>query len=147
MDDAFSYIIRSQGLTDERVYPYQPREGYCNWQRSAMKAARIRSYQDVPTSELALRYAVSRQPVSVAIDASSPGFRYYSGGVFAGPCGNNLNHAVTIVGYGSSNEGPYWLIKNSWGQNWGEGGFIRMRRDVGGAGLCGIARKASYPIA
>ncbi|XVE53077.1 hypothetical protein DITRI_Ditri02bG0175600 [Diplodiscus trichospermus] len=60
-----------------------------------------------------------------------------------------MSHAVTIVGYGTSEEGTdYWLIKNSWGPSWGENGYMRIQRNVGTpGGLCGIAMKASYPIA
>merc|ERR1711971_744108 len=58
----------------------------------------------------------------------------YHGGVFDG-CdynGNMVgNHAVTLVGYGTDPaEGDFWLIKNSWGTSWGEGGYIRLRRQA-----------------
>ncbi len=42
--------------------------------------------------------------------------------------GKNLNHAVTVVGWGEENGCPYWLVKNSWGDNWGNKGFIKMFR-------------------
>merc|ERR1719238_887019 len=50
-------------------------------------------------------------------------------------CGYNINHAVAVVGYGSEGGKDFWLIKNSWGPFWGEGGFIRMKR---GTGHCGV---------
>nr|DAD25479.1 TPA_asm: hypothetical protein HUJ06_026943 [Nelumbo nucifera]DAD25480.1 TPA_asm: hypothetical protein HUJ06_026944 [Nelumbo nucifera] len=71
--------------------------------------------------------AVAMQPVSVAIGASSNDFLFYSTGVFTGECGTDLNHAVTVVGYGTSEEGmKYWLLKNSWGTQWGDKGYMRI---------------------
>lgn len=69
-------------------------------------------------------------------------------GVFAGPCGTQLDHGVAVVGYGTTEEGTkYWIVKNSWGEGWGEGGYVRMQRGVEAMeGLCGIAMEASYPI-
>ncbi|KAH1060260.1 hypothetical protein GLYMA_02G140000v4 [Glycine max] len=82
------------------------------------------------------------------IDANGQAFRFYSGGVFTGEnCGTNLNHAVTAIGYNEDANGKYWLIRNSWGQHWGEGGYMKIKRDTGDpAGLCGINMQASYPI-
>lgn len=55
---------------------------------------------------------------------------------------------MAIVGYGTTADGTkYWTVKNSWGSEWGEKGYIRMQRDVDAEeGLCGIAMQASYPI-
>ena len=40
-----------------------------------------------------------------------------------------INHAVQLVGYGTNaDEGDYWILRNSWGEGWGEGGFMRLRR-------------------
>ncbi|GJV72538.1 senescence-specific cysteine protease SAG39-like protein [Tanacetum coccineum] len=100
-------------------------------------------------SESALLKAVARQPVSVAIDASGSDFQFYSSGVFTGECGTELDHGVTAVGYGTSDDGTkYWLVKNSWGTSWGQEGYIMMERDVDAKeGICGIAMQASYPTA
>ena len=53
-------------------------------------------------------------------------------------CRNNresCNHAVVVVGYGTEANGDYWIVKNSWGNNWGEKGFIKIMR---GSTQCGI---------
>ncbi|RZC70092.1 hypothetical protein C5167_033256 [Papaver somniferum] len=68
-------------------------------------------------------------------------------GVFSGTCGTNLDHGVAIVGYGETSEGvKHWIVKNSWGADWGERGYIRMHRSEVKEGLCGINTMASYPI-
>jgi C1A family cysteine protease len=105
-------------------------------------------YEVVPKDEAALLNVAAHQPVSVAIDGSGYDFKFYKGGVFTGSCGNSLTHAVTVIGYGASAGTKYWLVKNSWGTDWGEGGYMRMQRDIGSfGGLCGITLQASYPTA
>lgn len=73
----------------------------------------------------------------------------YTQGVFTGRCKTApLNHGVVVVGYGvntTPDKTKYWIVKNSWGKGWGEGGYIRMKRDVGTpGGLCGITTYATY---
>ncbi|KAF7822925.1 senescence-specific cysteine protease SAG39-like [Senna tora] len=149
MDDAFKFIIQNHGLATETKYPYNGVDGSCNSNGEANHAASIKGYEDVPAnSEQALQKAVANQPVSVAIDASGSDFQFYSSGVFTGSCGTELDHGVTAVGYGADGSTAYWLVKNSWGTEWGEEGYIRMQRNVDAKeGLCGIAMQASYPTA
>ncbi|KAJ1266539.1 hypothetical protein BS78_08G159500 [Paspalum vaginatum] len=145
-------VYWNKGIASESAYPYQAQQGSCS-ASGKDAAATIRGFQYVPAnSEAALRLAVSQQPVSVAINGKDKAFRHYKGGVFgangAEACEVSLNHAVTAVGYGTDENGQkYWLMKNSWSTGWGEGGYLRIARDVASdAGLCGLAVQASYPV-
>ncbi|XP_031502720.1 ervatamin-B [Nymphaea colorata] len=148
MEAAFRYVQNSGGLAEEADYPYHGAGGTCNLDKASDVAATITGYATVPSgNQTALQSAVANQPVSVAIDASGIFFQFYSAGVFAGPCGDDLNHGVTVVGYGEKGGRKYWTVKNSWGKGWGENGYIRMKRDAADRkGLCGIAMDASYPL-
>lgn len=92
---------------------------------------------------------MGNQPVSIALDVSGPNFQFYEGGVFMKECGTRLTHAVAAIGYGTSDDGTkYCLMKNSWGTRWGENGYMRIQKDTGAPeGHCGLAQKASYPVA
>ena len=90
--------------------------------------------------------AVAHQPVSVAIEADEREFQLYQGGVFDAPCGTALDHGVLAVGYGVDNGTRYWIVKNSWGDAWGDAGYIRLVRGIANsAGQCGIAMQARVP--
>lgn len=148
MDNAFSFIATGAGLRSEEAYPYLMEEGDCDDRaRDGEVLVTISGYEDVPANdEQALVKALAHQPVSVAIEASGRHFQFYSGGVFDGPCGSELDHGVAAVGYGSSKGQDYIIVKNSWGTHWGEKGYIRMKRGTGKPeGLCGINKMASYP--
>ncbi|XP_023756136.1 vignain [Lactuca sativa] len=149
MDLAFDYIKKIGGLTKEDNYPYMALDGRCNSKKENTPVVSIDGHEDVPkNNEKALMKAVANQPVSVAIDAGEQDFQFYSEGVFTGKCGTELDHGVAAVGYGTTLDGTkYWIVKNSWGAEWGEKGYIRMQRGISDKrGLCGIAMEASYPI-
>jgi len=147
MGNAFQYIKKRGGIATEKDYPYQGKDGPCDKAKARHKL-RLRGYRTVPANrEQTLKAMVARHPVSVAIDADGYEFQLYARGIFDGFCGTNLNHGVTVIGYGESKGKRYWLVKNSWGTGWGERGYIRMKRDSSNRrGICGIAMEGSYPI-
>ncbi|OMO92518.1 hypothetical protein COLO4_17501 [Corchorus olitorius] len=149
MTNAFEYVMENQGITQEENYPYQAMQGTCDAETSASVAASITNYEEVPANdEEALLKAATNQPVSIAIDGSGREFMYYQSGIFAGSCTTSLTHAVTIVGFGTEDGTDFWLLKNSWGETWGENGYMRIVRGGGWPeGHCGLAMKASYPVA
>nr|P12412.1 RecName: Full=Vignain; AltName: Full=Bean endopeptidase; AltName: Full=Cysteine proteinase; AltName: Full=Sulfhydryl-endopeptidase; Short=SH-EP; Contains: RecName: Full=Vignain-1; Contains: RecName: Full=Vignain-2; Flags: Precursor [Vigna mungo]CAA33753.1 sulfhydryl-pre-endopeptidase (AA -20 to 342) [Vigna mungo]CAA36181.1 sulfhydryl-endopeptidase [Vigna mungo] len=149
MESAFEFIKQKGGITTESNYPYTAQEGTCDESKVNDLAVSIDGHENVPVNdENALLKAVANQPVSVAIDAGGSDFQFYSEGVFTGDCNTDLNHGVAIVGYGTTVDGTnYWIVRNSWGPEWGEQGYIRMQRNISKKeGLCGIAMMASYPI-
>jgi C1A family cysteine protease len=142
MDYGFEYII-AKGSCKESDYAYKGTDGSCK--TSCSPAVHLTGYKDVSAgSETDLMKAVQSGPVSVAIEADQSGFQFYTSGVFDGNCGKQLDHGVLLVGYGSDSGKDYWRVKNSWGESWGDKGYIRMIR---GQDQCGIADSASYPVA
>ncbi|XP_024994553.1 vignain-like [Cynara cardunculus var. scolymus] len=149
MENAYKFIEENGGVTTEQIYPYFAQDGKCDTSKRNSPIVKIDGFETVPANdESALLKAVANQPVSIAIDASGPNFQFYSEGVFNGFCGTELDHGVAIVGYGTTQEGiGYWIVRNSWGPEWGEQGYIRMQRGINSPeGLCGLAMEASYPI-
>ena len=147
MDDAFEYIIKNGGICAESNYSYTGTDGNC---KSCTPVAKISSYVDVtPNNTEALMAAVAQQPVSVAVEADGLDWQFYMGGVVTDSCGLNLDHGVLVVGYGTDvSQGDYWKVKNSWGPDWGENGYIRIGRGskFDPAGECGILMDPSYPV-
>lgn len=147
-DNGFEYIIDS-GLCSESDYQYQGNNGKCESSECTTKVTLSGCIDVNPSNQQALMQAVSQQPVSVAIEADTLLFQHYTSGVITDTkCGTNLDHAVLIVGYGTEDNLDYWLVKNSWGPEWGDHGYVKILRtdSCNDGGICGIAQQPSYPI-
>lgn len=146
MDNAFEYAI-DNSMCSESTEPYFAEYESCEECKSV---ANFSSCVDVtPGNELHLKTALLSTPISVAIDAESNMFQFYSGGIItASECGTSLDHGVLLVGYGEDDGVKYWLVKNSWGESWGENGYFRLERtdEENTDGTCGIALQPSYPV-
>ncbi|CAN9502503.1 unnamed protein product [Ophioblennius macclurei] len=147
MDQAFDYIKQAGGVDSEDSYPYEAKDGECRFNPDNV-AAKCTGYVDVEEGdEDALKEAIATiGPVSVGIDASRSSFQLYESGIYDETrCSSSeLDHGVLAVGYGSDNGQDYWLVKNSWGLQWGDKGYIKMTRNKNNQ--CGIATAASYPL-
>ncbi|KAJ0264471.1 cysteine protease RD21C [Hirschfeldia incana] len=147
MDYAFQFIINNGGIDTEEDYPYTATDdNICNADKKNTRVVTIDGFEDVPENENSLKKAVANQPISVAIEAGGKAFQLYKSGVFTGTCGTALDHGVVAVGYGTLGGQDYWIIRNSWGSNWGESGYIKLERNIkDSSGKCGVAMMASYP--
>ena len=150
MDNAFEYAI-DEGMCSLESVPYTAMSGSCTDDvNNCERVAKFTYCVDVePENELALKFAVYDQPVSVAIEADTRTFQFYSSGVLdSTSCGTTLDHGVLVVGYGVENQQKYWIVKNSWGSGWGEDGYIRLGRSESttSQGICGVAMQPSYIV-
>jgi len=127
--------IAQHGQCDTASYPYRARDGKC---KQCTAVAHVSGAKRI-TGEAALATAIGVTPTTVAVDAGSPDWQSYSGGVYNGRCGHSLNHAILAVGYTAN----YWIVKNSWSTRWGAQGYIFMIR---GKNICGVASEPSYPV-
>jgi len=150
MDNAFKYVKQNHGIDTENSYPYEAHDDSCRFKTRDIGATDT-GFVDVPEgNEKKLQEAVATVgPVSVAIDASHETFQFYSKGVYNEPeCSSeDLDHGVLVVGYGETADNAkqaFWIVKNSWGPEWGDAGFIKMSRNK--SNQCGIASSASYPL-
>ncbi|CAI8591028.1 unnamed protein product [Vicia faba] len=147
MRSALDNIIANRGIFEEYQYPYRESRGICEKRDMTKAKAYITcAIRLKRNDEENLLRAVAEQPVAVAISIGQDFFKY-KGGVYSGSCGTFLDHGVTIVGYGTTVTGlKYWLIKNSWGKNWGVDGYMKIQRQGGGPeGHCSIAFYAVIP--
>ena len=151
-DSAFKYMIKN-GQCTEASYPYTSgttkTAGPC--QKCTSAGVSFSACSDVaPNDQLALKAAVSKQPVVIAIEADTRYFQSYASGILtdATKCGTNLDHAVEIVGYGTENGIDYWKVRNSWGTTWGQNGYVLIQRSssTNDIGVCGIAAQPSFII-
>ena len=147
----FEYVHYQGGIDNERFYPYEMRSAgkdNCRFDESKIATRTVRSFNVTENDEESIRHIVATVgPVSVAFEVVDD-FMLYSNGVYSSDkCRDSVkdvNHAVLVVGYGTDPvDGPYWIVKNSWGSNWGDNGYFRIAR---GKNMCGIAVCASYPI-
>jgi len=125
-------------LDSEDSYPYKFKRGTCSTSYTEFNQG-VKVTKVVGTTsgdETTLKKLVALHGAVIVAVQARGAFSEYKTGIFTGCTGySSPDHAVTVVGYGTEKGVDYWLIKNSWGENWGEKGYIRMKR---GVRMCGI---------
>merc|ERR1712238_117363 len=168
---AYEYLKYNGGMDFETSYSYTAKEGTCLAEKSSVGATVAEVYNITSGDEDDLVTAIAQVgPVSIAYQVSDD-FRFYQHGVYdsynattnSTMCQNkntDVNHAVVAMGLGTatsrndddddddddddSDSGiPYYIVRNSWGKNWGMEGHFWMKR---GENLCGVSDCASFPI-
>ncbi|KAK6946296.1 Peptidase C1A, papain C-terminal [Dillenia turbinata] len=155
MNSAFEYALKAGGLMREEDYPYTGTDrGACKFDKTKIAAA-VANFSVVSLDEDQIAAnLVKNGPLADwsgfdllgsldAVGINAVFMQTYVGGVSCPYiCSKRLDHGVLLVGYGSSGyapirmkEKPYWIIKNSWGENWGENGYYRICR---GRNVCGV---------
>ncbi|CAG9854234.1 unnamed protein product [Phyllotreta striolata] len=139
---SFQYV-EGKGLRTASAYPFTGKTDACNaTATSAESPIKFIEYERiVEMDEVFQYYLATRGPVNGDVYAN-PLIRHYKGGIYddAEKCPNNesyLNHGVLIVGYGTTNGTDYWSIKNSWGTEWGEEGYFKLKRSICGINMNG----------
>ncbi|TKS81148.1 Dipeptidyl peptidase 1 [Collichthys lucidus] len=151
-DGGFPYLIgkyaQDFGIVDESCFPYVGKESPCGLPQNCRRIYTADYYYIGGfyggCSETAMMMdLVKNGPMGVALEVY-PDFMHYKEGIYhhtgLGDSYNPFeltNHAVLLVGYGRCHMTgeKYWIVKNSWGANWGEDGFFRIRR---GSDECAI---------
>lgn len=149
--NAYKEIIRLGGLEGENDYPYEAKDDQCEFKKNKVKVY-INSSVTISQNETEMaQWLVQNGPISIGINANA--MQFYYGGIshpwkfLCDP--GNLDHGVLIVGYGVHTYPifkktlPFWIIKNSWGESWGEQGYYRVYR---GDGTCGLNMMATSSV-
>lgn len=126
---AFEYIMR-YGLTNQHSYPYDEHQHAMCRRAQYVSRATIKSYLRLPPNNIELiKQFLHLGPIATGICGTNSSFLYYTGGLYDPPkCCQTQNHAVLIVGYGvdQATQREYLVLMNSWGEYWGENGFMRI---------------------
>jgi hypothetical protein len=137
----------SNGVPLESCYPYTATDGSCK--TSCTKYVPLSSWAYVGSSSgvpstSALKQAIyDHGPVAAAVYANSA-MQNYTSGIFNSCTSSSPNHAIVLVGWGST----YWVMKNSWGTGWGESGYMRITfgcSNIGYAAAYGIPSGGTPP--
>jgi len=141
---AFEYVIKAGGQDTEVSYPYKAVNDPCHFKPADVES-KITSYKYATTThnEDEMKTATATvAPLSICVDAET--WQFYSSGIMkSSQCGRSLDHCVQITGYDTSSATPYWEVRNSWGTDWGEKGFIRLEY---GTNTCGLADEATTAV-
>eukprot|EP00933_Yihiella_yeosuensis_P045909 TRINITY_DN41335_c0_g1_i1.p1 TRINITY_DN41335_c0_g1~~TRINITY_DN41335_c0_g1_i1.p1 ORF type:complete len:419 (-),score=64.21 TRINITY_DN41335_c0_g1_i1:40-1296(-) len=155
---AFAWVMKND-LSLKKDVPYTAKTGKCK-KLSGGHATKLESlspksqtsfgmtsFKTLPSNkeEPLARAVVEKGPVAVSVAAAN--WFSYGGGIFNKCHSWVIDHAVTLYGYGKKGPHKYWYIRNSWGKDWGDDGFIRLLRHENEEKNCGVDHDPSKGIA
>jgi len=140
-EQAVKCIMSIGGIESSQTYPYISEQGnQCNFKINMSVPCYVTGYVSI-TGELGIYQQASTAsggPVLVCVDAST--WASYSGGILT-QCGDNIDHCVQLTGYSDyGHTNASWTLRNSWGTDWGENGYIQIAI---GHDLCGVGDEAA----
>jgi len=145
---AYQYVIKAGGMETQMNYPYTGEDDQCSFSSNKVSAHIANwAYATTTKNETEMQAAlVAKGPLSICVDAAT--WQLYFGGVISYFCGTDLDHCVMITGFEDYTAWDgitysIWLIRNSWGEDWGEDGYVYVARD---SDLCGVADEVTLPI-
>jgi KDEL-tailed cysteine endopeptidase len=147
MTDALTYSAQN-GIETEADYPYTGEDGTCTFDSSIAYHPNDGYYAVKTKSEQDLLAAIVGQPISIGVEADQLAFQFYSSGVIKSGCGDAIDHGVLAVGYTTVDGTQAYYVKNSWGADWGDNGFLYISTNPKpneGNGVCGILSGPVYP--
>ena len=143
----FDYIKDNGGISLADSYFYHGISGACDRSKHQKILIDFKGFGEVPVhDEELLKHALFKVgPIVVSIDIDHEFFMRYSNGIYNEPeCSSKANHAALLVGYGNENKNDFWIIKNSFGEKWGEEGYMRIVRNSGSQ--CAFTSEMFYPL-
>jgi len=146
MYSVYQYLINYNLSEDtEEEYPYEGIDQECVPVKSSDNT-KLSRFVSLPANETIIKNALYHHgPISIGVNANDD-WQEYNGGIYnptEEECDSSIDHGVILVGYGSEKGLDYWIIRNSWGKDWGEHGYIRLVR---GKNACGVATTAIFPV-
>ncbi|ABF50271.1 cathepsin [Antheraea pernyi nucleopolyhedrovirus] len=131
---AYEAVMNMGGIQAENDYPYEANNGPCRVNAAKFVVRVKKCYRYVTLFEEKLKDLLRIVgPIPVAIDASD--IVGYKRGIIRYCENHGLNHAVLLVGYGVENGIPFWILKNTWGADWGEQGYFRVQQNINACGI------------
>lgn len=145
---AIEFVRDNGGVSSAADYPYESRAGKCRLSRRNIQM-NIEGYGVVNSHwnlEILKNALFVRGPMLVSMDINNESFMRYSSGIYEEQkCTEDFNHAALLVGYGNEDGKEFWIVKNSFGEKWGENGYIRVKA-TNDMAACGVHLYPIYPV-
>ena len=152
MHSVYDWIITNEGIVLNSQDPYSAMTANCTPSLNQTQIAYLDNWVYVKPTQKDIIAWLPIQPVTIAVAADGCWQMYKSGIVTGAKCPSSLDppqldHGVVVVGYNLKHEQPYFTVRNSWGTDWGEDGYIRIAINfTHDKGLFGLASQPTAPI-